>query len=112
MTSIGQSGPSIQVTWSVLTNQGPVLPVLIYHQPRVSPAHNEERIEGDAEVLVVYLRDILEENDIMHQRLRIEILYLDVNSHTDGGLSLVGKIKFWIVIRNADGVPLGADAGQ
>lgn len=39
-------------------------------------------------------------------------IYLDVNPHTDGGLSLVWKIEFWIVVRDADWVPLGADAGQ
>ena len=42
----------------------------------------------------------------------LKMIHLDINTHTDGGLSLVWKIKFWIVIRDADWVALGADADQ
>ena len=61
--------------FGVVTNQRPRLksrdqngpirsqyvPGLIYDQTRVRPAHNKECVEGDTEVLVVYLRNILKE---------------------------------------------------
>ena len=63
--------------------------LLVYQQPLISPLDDKEGIEGDAEVLVVNLGDVL-----------------DVDPHVHHCARLVGKVKFGIVFWNADGVPL------
>ena len=68
--------------------------LLVYQQPLISPLDDKEGIEGDAEVLVVNLGDVL-----------------DVDPHTDRGLRLIGQVELGVVLGNADGVALGADRG-
>ena len=63
--------------------------LLVYQQPLISPLDDKEGIEGDTEVLVVNLGDVL-----------------DVNPHVHHGARLIGKVKFGIVFGNADGVAL------
>ena len=78
----------------ILRPQDLVNPVLIYNKPRVLPSDHEECIQGDTEVLVVNLGDVL-----------------DVDPHTDRGLRLIGQVELGVVLGDADGVALGADRG-
>lgn len=70
--------------------------VLVDDHPLVCPADDEEGVEGDAELFVVDLGDVL-----------------DVDPHVDDRLrSLVGQVELGVVGRDADGLPLGAHLGR
>ena len=59
--------------------------LLIYQQPLIGPLDDKESIEGDAEVLVVNLRDVL-----------------DVDAHVHHSPCFIGKVEFGVVFRDAD----------
>ena len=62
---------------------------LIYKQPLVRPLHHKKGVEGDAEVLVINLGDVL-----------------DIDPHVHHGLRLVGQIKLGVILRDADRISL------